>query len=121
MRCHARPCSFKASRNLLCSSSVHRSLCLVIVYGFLVCKKPLNHSSDNSTKTLLTHFHEKVRNFPIYITITLTLTTTSSPEEYASITGREQLALLQIFPDEEWIQGTPPFIICGDTKTKRGK
>nr|AFK46663.1 unknown [Lotus japonicus] len=36
VRCHARPCSFRASRNLLCSSSVHRSLCFVIVYGFLV-------------------------------------------------------------------------------------
>lgn len=38
MRCHARPYNLRASRNLLCSSSVHRSLCFVIVYGFLVCK-----------------------------------------------------------------------------------
>eukprot|EP00982_Pelagococcus_subviridis_P013125 31221-Pelagococcus_subviridis.AAC.3 len=31
---HARPCSFSAAKNLSCSSSVHRSRCFVMVYGF---------------------------------------------------------------------------------------
>lgn len=35
IRRQVRPYSFKASRNFLCSSSDHLSLCFVIVYGFL--------------------------------------------------------------------------------------
>jgi hypothetical protein len=34
MRRQARPCNCSASRNRLCSSSVHFSRCFVIVYGF---------------------------------------------------------------------------------------
>lgn len=37
IRRHALPCSFKASRNFLCSSSDHLSLCFEMVYGFLIC------------------------------------------------------------------------------------
>jgi hypothetical protein len=34
MRRQARPCNCSASKNRLCSSSVHFSRCFVIVYGF---------------------------------------------------------------------------------------
>lgn len=36
---HARPNSLSACRNLACSSSVHRSRCLVMVYGLRVCAR----------------------------------------------------------------------------------
>lgn len=39
-----------------------------------------------------------------------TLITKSSPEEYVSITGPWQLALLQILSNEQWIKQKPPFI-----------